>query len=78
MGGEPEEWGIVSLNGVPVNEINQDKAHEMFPDFSIYDYMMMMYGKEYNYSFQFSQQNDLLNHFTIEREYDVDWNGDGR
>ena len=78
MGGEPEEWGIVSLNGVPVNEINQDKAQEMFPDFSIYDYMMMMYGKEYNYSFQFSQQNDLLNHFTIEREYDVDWNGDGR
>ena len=78
MGGEPEEWGIVSLNGVPVNEIDQDKGHEMFPDFSIYDYYMVKYGKDYNYSFNFSQQNDLLNHFTVEREYDVDWNGDGQ
>ncbi|MCI9142152.1 MAG: hypothetical protein HFH87_05935 [Lachnospiraceae bacterium] len=78
MGGEPEEWGIVSLNGVPVNEINQDKGHEMFPDFSIYDYYMVKYGKDYNYSFNFSQQNDLLNHFSVEKEYDVDWNGDGQ
>ena len=46
MGGEPEERGIVSLNGVPVNEINQKKGHEMFPDFSIYDYYMVKYGNE--------------------------------
>nr|WP_296484480.1 hypothetical protein [uncultured Acetatifactor sp.] len=78
MGGEPEEWGIVSLNGVPVNEINQEKGHEMFPDFSIYDYYMVKYGNEYNYSLHFSQQNDLLYKFSVERDYDVDWNGDGQ
>ena len=28
----PEERSVVTFNGVPVGEISEEKAHEMFPD----------------------------------------------
>lgn len=69
----PEENAIIALNGVPVTEISQEKAQEMFPEFKSYDYYMLEYGKDYEYSLSFSQQDGLLNKFTVKREYDVDW-----
>lgn len=73
LGGTSEDRSAIELNGVPVNEITQEKAQEMFPDFSSYDYYMHEYGDDYEYSLSFSQQDELLSHFILKREYDVDW-----
>lgn len=74
LGGDAEERANITLNGVPVNEIDQDKAIEMFPEFSSYDnYMSSKYDPIYEYSLIFSQQDGLLSKFIIKRKYDVDW-----
>lgn len=71
----PEERSVITFNGVPAGEISEDKAHEMFPDFTAYDYGMLQYGLEYSYSLTFSQEDHMLCGFYVEKEYDVDWNG---
>lgn len=77
LGGDPEARSIIMLNGVPVNEINQEKAIEMFPDFNSYtNYMASKYDSFYKYTLSFSQQDGLLSKFLLERNYDVDWSGD--
>lgn len=74
LSGDAEERSKITLNGVPVNEINQEKAIEMFPEFSSYDnYMSSKYDPDYEYSLNFSQQDGLLSKFTLKRKYDVDW-----
>ena len=74
LGGDAEERANITLNGVPVNEIDHDKAIEMFPEFSSYDnYMSSKYDPIYEYSLSFSQQDGLLSKFIIKRKYDVDW-----
>lgn len=76
LGGDETERAGITLNGVPVNEINQEKAIEMFPEFSSYDnYMASKYDPIYEYSLSFSQQDGLLSKFIIKRKYDVDWSG---
>lgn len=80
LGGETEERARIALNGVPVSEIDQEKAIEMFPEFSSYDYYMSSkYDPIYEYTLNFSQQDGLLSKFTVKRKYDVDWSDtDGR
>lgn len=73
LDGTAEESAVIALNGVPVNEITQENALEMFPNFESYGYNMKEYGKDYEYSLGFSQRDGSLNHFTIKKEYDVDW-----
>lgn len=74
LGGEAEDRAVIALNGVPVNEIDQEKAMEMFPEFSSYtNYMSSKYDPIYSYTLHFSQQDGLLSKFTVERHYDVDW-----
>ena len=71
----PEERSVVTFNGVPVGEISEEKAHEMFPDFTAFDNGMLQYGLEYSYSLTFSPEDHMLYNFYVEKEYDVDWNG---
>lgn len=76
LGGEAEDRSVIALNGVPVNEIDQEKAIEMFPEFTSYDnYMSSKYDPVYSYTLHFSQQDGLLSKFTVKRNYDVDWSG---
>lgn len=75
MSGEPEDRSFIALNGVPVSEITQEKAQEMFPDFDSYDYYMRQSGDDYEYVLNFSTEDNYLYTFTVEKEYDVDWTG---
>ncbi|MCM1043965.1 MAG: hypothetical protein NC417_00500 [Candidatus Gastranaerophilales bacterium] len=71
--GTAEERDVIEFNGVPVSEITQEKALEMFPDFRTYDNHMRESGTDYEYKLYFSQQDGLMNEFTLRREYDIDW-----
>jgi len=72
----PEERSVIEFNGVPVSEISEEKANEMFPDFTSYDGGMLLYGLDYSYSLSFSPEDDMLYQFSVEKEYDVDWNNE--
>lgn len=73
LGGDSEERSAIALNGVNVNELDQEKAEAMFPEFSSYTNYMAGYGPDYEYSLSFGQQDGLLSKFTVKRKYDVDW-----
>lgn len=71
----PEANAQISLNGVPVNEISREKAGEMFPDFTGDENMWFSHlTKEYDYSLIFGSEDKMLTKFTVEKNYDVDWN----
>lgn len=73
---DAEGMDKITFNGVPVAEINREKAGEMFPDFTGDDYMLLQYGSEYDYSLGFSQENGFLTDLSLSKKYDVDWNSE--
>ena len=64
----------ISFDGVPVTEFTQEKAVEKYPDWTGNEVMWLHYGLEYSYTLTFDMATGNLNGFTVEREYDVDWN----
>jgi len=65
----------ISFDGVPVTELTREKAGEKYPDWSGDENMWLHYGLEYKYSLGFNNATGNLHSFTVERTYDVDWNG---
>lgn len=48
------------------------------PDWSGNEVMWLKYGLEYSYDLNFDMSIGRLTQFTVERKYDVDWNGTGQ
>ena len=65
----------ISFDGMPVTEWTQEKAMEKYPDWTGNEVMWLHYGLEYKYDLNFDMSTGYLNGFTVERIYDVDWNG---
>lgn len=65
----------VKFNGVPYEELTREKAGEMFPDFTGDDNMWFSPATMRNYEYGVYYSNGSLSKITVEREYDVDWNG---
>ena len=65
----------ISFDGMPVTEWTQEKAMEKYPDWTGNEVMWLHYGLEYKYDLNFDMSTGYLNGFTVERTYDVDWNG---
>lgn len=65
----------ISFDGVPVTELTREKAEEMYPDWTGDEVMWLQYGLEYKYDLNFDMSTGDLTGFTVERTYDVDWNG---
>lgn len=65
----------ISFDGVPVTELTREKAGEKYPDWTGDEVMWLHYGLDYKYSLNFDLSTGGLNGFTVERTYDVDWNG---
>lgn len=65
----------ILFNGVPITEITREKAGEMFPDFSGDENMWFSPATmtDYKYFMSFSAEEKILNKFSIEKKYDVDW-----
>ena len=64
----------ISFDGIPVTEWTQEKAVEKYPDWTGNEVMWLHYGLEYSYTLTFDMATGNLNGFTVECEYDVDWN----
>lgn len=78
-GGEEADLERIAFNGVPITELNIEKAKEMFPDFTGDDNMWFSpyTMKEYSYFMGFNSQHDgSLIRFSVEKKYDVDWNSE--
>mgnify|MGYP006922122352 FL=1 len=78
-GGDEADLERIAFNGVPITELNRDKAGEMFPDFTGDENMWFSpyTMKEYSYFLGFNSQTDYsLMRFSVEKEYDVDWNSE--
>ena len=65
----------ISFDGIPATEWTQEKAVEKYPDWSGDEVMWLKYGLEYKYTLTFDIATGALNGITVERTYDVDWNG---
>lgn len=65
----------ISFDGVPVTELTRKMAAEKYPDWSGNEVMWLHYGLQYKYDLNFDMSTGYLNGFTVERTYDVDWNG---
>lgn len=65
----------ISFDGVPVTELTREKAGEKYPDWTGDEVMWLHYGLEYKYDLNFDMSTGNLTGFTVERTYDVDWNG---
>lgn len=72
---DPAELSKIELDGVPVTEFTREKAGEMYPDWTGDEVMWLKYGLLYKYDLNFDMASGQLNHFTVERKYDVDWSG---
>lgn len=65
----------IQFNGIPLSELDREKAKEAFPDFDGDDnmwfspYTML----EYKYFMAFDWEG-TLHQLSLERKYDVDWN----
>ncbi|MDE7245085.1 MAG: hypothetical protein K2O18_14090 [Oscillospiraceae bacterium] len=64
----------IAFDGVPVTELNREKAGEKYPDWTGNEVMWLHYGLEYKYDLIFDMSTGDLNGFTVERVCDVDWN----
>ena len=85
MEGEVQEFSLVSaedetldklmFNGVPISELNREKAGEMFPDFSGDENMWFSTSvlKDYEYFMGFDTAGNMIK-LSVEKNYDVDWN----
>lgn len=65
----------VKFNGIPYEDLTREKAGEVFPDFTGDDNMWFSPASMRNYDYGVYYANGSLNKITVEREYDVDWNG---
>lgn len=65
----------ISFDGVPITELNREKAEEMYPDWTGAETMWLHYGLTYKYDLNFDISTGALSAFSVERTYDVDWNG---
>lgn len=72
--GETSDLEKIAFHGVPVTELNREKAGELFPDFTGDEYMYLQYGSDYKYFMSFSTLDGTLNKLSLQKEYDVDWN----
>lgn len=73
---EDDALESVAFNGVSVPELTREKAGEMFPDFRGDEAMWFSSGlRNYEYHMGFDYNTGELISFSVEREYDVDWNG---
>lgn len=73
---EEDDLKRISFNGVPVSELDREKAGEVFPDFTGDDIMWFSPSsmREYEYYMGFSTQDEgKLKKFSVEKKYDVDW-----
>lgn len=76
IGEEPSNLSHILFNGVPINEITRDKAGEMFPDFTGDENMWFSSGtSDYKYFMAFNSDDGMMNKFSVERKYEVDWSG---
>ena len=64
----------IAFDGVPITELNREKAGEKYPDWTGNEVMWLHYGLEYKYDLIFDMTSGDLNGFTVECVYDVDWN----
>lgn len=72
---DDSEHPDILFNGVPVTELTREKAGEMFPDFKGDSAMWFSSGlKKYEYFLGFDSNTGEMRSFSVEREYDVDWN----
>ena len=71
---DPAVLETLAFNGVPVPELNHDKAVEMLPDFTGDEVMWLKKTLEYDYLLGFDSQTGELKQFSAQRTYDVDWN----
>lgn len=78
VGEEPSKLSNILFNGVPVNEITREKAGEMFPDFTGDENMWFSSASasEYKYFMAFNSDDGMMNQFSVEKKYEVDWSGD--
>lgn len=68
----------IIFNGVPLTEMTREKAGEVFPDFTGDEAMWFSTGlSNYKYFMGFDNNTGELISFSVERKYDVDWNGSG-
>lgn len=65
----------ISFDGTPVTEWTREKAVEKYPDWTGNEAMWLSYGLEYKYDLNFDYSTGELNRFSVERVYDVDWDG---
>ncbi|MCM1155270.1 MAG: hypothetical protein NC314_00225 [Roseburia sp.] len=78
-GGEEADLERITFNGVPVTELNIEKAKEMFPDFTGDENMWFSTAalRDYEYFMGFNSQSDgALFNLSVEKKYDVDWNSE--
>lgn len=68
--------GQIEFDGVPVTEWTRDMAGEKYPDWTGNETMWLHYGLEYKYDLNFDASGRMIQ-FSVERTYDVDWNGEG-
>ena len=76
VSGEESELKRITFNGVPASEMSREKAGEMFPDFTVDDYMWLQKGEDYEYFMSFDPTDLMLSSFSLEKEYDVDWSSE--
>lgn len=78
VGEEPSKLSGILFNGVPVNEITREKAGEMFPDFTGDENMWFSSASasEYKYFMAFNSDDGMMNQFSVEKKYEVDWSGE--
>ena len=72
---EDETLDKLMFNGVPISELNREKAGEMFPDFSGDENMWFSTSvlKDYEYFMGFDTAGNMIK-LSVEKNYDVDWN----
>lgn len=65
----------ISFNGIPVTELNRDKAGEVFPDFTGDEVMWFSPAAmlEHKYFMSFNMEDGSMTTFSVEKTYDVDW-----
>lgn len=75
---EPSKLSGILFNGVPVNEITREKAGEIFPDFTGDENMWFSSASasEYKYFMAFNSDDGMMNQFSVEKKYEVDWSGE--
>lgn len=71
---DKEAQSEILFDGIPVTELNREKAGEHFPDFTGDNVQWFSTGlRDYDYSMGFYSTSTELTRLSVERNYDVDW-----